>query len=348
MAKRKPKDSTALNDSIFHQVEVEELKSRLADLNERHKHTLAMFKESNAQLRAILGLKEEIEGHPPKHMKVLPSGETGESTAVLVASDWHLEERVDPKTVDGVNEFNPIIAEARVTKLFQRGLSMVEMTRHRTRIDTMVLAVLGDLISGYIHEDLAESNYLSPTEASLKAYRLVCGGIDFLLKEGKFKKLLVPCTIGNHSRTTKRPRIQTAAKNSFEWMLYHLLADKYSKEPRVEFSITDGYFNFVNVYATRLRFHHGDNVRYQGGVGGVEIPLNKALAQWNKYRPVDIDILGHWHTRKTATNFVVNGSLIGFNAFAVATKCSYEPPSQSFFLIHPKWGKTIEIPILFD
>jgi hypothetical protein len=224
-------------------------------------------------------------------------------------------------------------------------LSMVGMCRTRSRIDTLVLAVLGDLITNMLHEDQKESNYLSPTEATLKAYRLLCGGIDFLLKEGGFKKILVPCCYGNHGRNTVKPRVSTAAKNSYEWMMYNLVAERYANEPRLEFSIANGYLLFMEVYGTTLRLHHGDGIKYQGGVGGVGIPMNKAIAQWNKMRRADIDIIGHWHTRQTARDYVINGSLIGFSPYALSIKCSYEPPIQSFMLIHPRFGKTTEVPL---
>ena len=40
-----------------------------------------------------------------------------------------------------------------------------------------------------------------------------------------------------------------------------------------------------------------------------------------------------------------NGSLIGYNAYAMSIKADYEKPSQTFFLIHPRYGKTIVAPI---
>ncbi len=342
---RPPTNDSAATVKTLHDVELAGLRSRLADLNERYKHIVALLKESDDRLNAVMGLKDVIVGHDPKHIKVKVQGDAGESTAVLVASDWHLEERIDAATVNGVNEFTPQIAESRVGRFFQRGLSLVEMCRTRSKIDTLVLAVLGDLITNRLHEDQAESNYLSPTEASLKAYRLLCGGIDFLLENGQFKQLLIPCSFGNHGRSTQRMRISTSAKNSYEWMVYQLAAERYAADSRVQFSVADGYFNFLDVYDTKLRLHHGDDVRYQGGVGGITIPLNKAMAQWNKMRRVDIDVLGHWHQRQTGRDFVINGSLIGYSPYSIFIKASYEPPTQSFFLIHPEYGKTVEIPI---
>ena len=65
-------------------------------------------------------------------------------------------------------------------------------------------------------------------------------------------------------------------------------------------------------------------------------------------RKVELDIMGHWHVRDSAKDHIINGSVIGFNAYAIEIKASFEPPCQSFFMIHPEWGKTVEIPIFLN
>jgi hypothetical protein len=128
--------------------------------------------------------------------------------------------------------------------------------------------------------------------------------------------------------------------------MYHSLKQQFADEPRVEFIVSDGYHTYVKVFDTTLRFHHGHSVKYGGGVGGITIPLNKSIAQWNKGRKADIDILGHFHTFVDGGNFVVNGSLIGYSAYSLSIKASPEPPVQAFFLIDSQIGKTIVAPII--
>ena len=83
-------------------------------------------------------------------------------------------------------------------------------------------------------------------------------------------------------------------------------------------------------------------------MGGIFIPANKAIAQWNKVQWADLDVFGHFHQMKDGGNFVSNGSLIGFNAYALSIKADYEHPKQAFFLIDRKRGRTITAPIVFD
>ena len=63
--------------------------------------------------------------------------------------------------------------------------------------------------------------------------------------------------------------------------------------------------------------------------------MNKAIAQRNRTRTADIYCAGHFHQVFDGGNFVQNGSMIGYNAFAMAIKAAYEPPAQVMFAISP-------------
>lgn len=302
----------------------------------------AMLAEITKERDTALALKHGKLG-PLAPIAPLADGES-EATAFAIASDWHVEETVEGKTINHLNEFNLEIAEARIEKFFRSILRLVEIERAGTKIDHLVLALLGDLMTGYIHEELQESNGLSPTQTVLWLRRRIVAGLRLLLKEGKFKRILVPCCYGNHGRTTKKPRHATGAANSYEWMLYHILKDDV---PEVEWGIADGYHLNLNVCGRIIRFHHGDNVMYSGGIGGLTIPMEKAIAGWNRGREQApyCDVFGHHHTAMQNPRFISNGSLIGYGPFSLAIKAGFEPPQQTFFLLDSKRGRTGTFPI---
>ena len=103
---------------------------------------------------------------------------------------------------------------------------------------------------------------------------------------------------------------------------------------------------YLPVYGFTVRFVHGHQFRFGGGVGGVTIPLIKWLNIQNNNIMADYTVMGHWHQYFSGKNFICNGSLIGFNAFG--KKFGYEPPKQAFFLIDSRFGKTVEAPILLE
>jgi hypothetical protein len=272
---------------------------------------------------------------------------TSEATAFLIASDWHMEEEVKANTVNGLNSYNLSIMDRRTTAFFQNGLALVEMAQTRSTVNRIVLAYLGDFISGNIHDELMEGNLLLPADAIWRVQNILISGINFLLQNSKCD-LIVPCHSGNHGRMTKKQRIATEAGNSLEAFMYHNLALHFEKEKRVKFMVAEGYHTFLDVYGYVIRFHHGHAIKFNGGMGGIYIPVNKAIAQWNKARRADLDIFGHFHQFRDGGNFICNGSVIGYNAFALSIKAEYERPQQAFLLVDSKRGKTLVAPILVD
>ncbi len=156
----------------------------------------------------------------------------------------------------------------------------------------------------------------------------------------------VPLISGN---TTEKRRIQSYAENSFEYLLYRTLEAHYASNKRVTFRITEAYHNYLDVYGYVVRFHHGDFMQYGGGVGGITIPVNKAIAQWNQAVRADLDVFGHWHQLSFAKNFISNGSTIGHNQYGVSIKAGFEPPQQAFFLIDKKRKRyTLSCPLFTE
>jgi hypothetical protein len=273
----------------------------------------------------------------------------GSAIACAVLSDVHCEERVDSEDVPGTtNRYDPDIARQRVASFFQRTVLLMEASRHLWKIDTLCLGILGDIITGYLHDDNAESNYLAPFEAALFAEELLCSGLEYLLSKGQLAKLVVVCRYGNHGRNTKKPRAKTAAETNIEWLMYQHLMRRWQAETRISWHCDRGYHQYLNMNGLVTRWHHGDNVQYHGGSGGLRIPLQRAIDDWNRTLNADLDVLGHFHTLQFNGNSVVNGSVIGYNAYALASKCRYEPPRQAYFTIDRKRGVSSFSPIWTD
>ncbi len=315
------------------------------ELQKKYDKLLAMVEQQSGQLSSIESFSRSIDLASHDKIEVSQDGKTSESTAVILCSDLHYEETVDPRTVDGLNEYNPKIAKQRFEKVFQNGLKLINMTRSKSNIKKLVLWLGGDLITGYIHEELMENNAMSPIEASVDVYKMCVSAIDYMVDNGDFDEIVVVTSVGNHSRTTPKIRISTCVENNFEWLIYNFLATYYENSSTVKFKLSRGYFNYLDIYGKPIRFHHGNYVRYGGGVGGLTVPLNKAIAQWNQSRPAYLDVFGHYHQRLSSKNFVGNGSIIGYGPYSVSIKAAFEPPQQAFFLMHPSKGKTVEAPI---
>jgi hypothetical protein len=70
-----------------------------------------------------------------------------------------------------------------------------------------------------------------------------------------------------------------------------MIAAEFKDNDRVKFVIERGEFSYLKIFDNTVRFLHGDSVNYGGGVGGIHIPLRKAIAQWDKAVPADFTVL---------------------------------------------------------
>ncbi len=314
----------------------------LNHLKRKYAESIKTIANQEQEIRVLGAIGEGIETYQIEPCK--GSG-TSEGTAILVASDWHVEETVKPGIVSGLNEFTLDIAKERSIKFFTAGLRLIQLLQQDIRIDNVVLALLGDFISNDIHEEFPETNSLTPMQAIQYAQGLIISGIEFLLENSK-ANLIIPCHSGNHARTTKTTRFGTENGHSLEFLMYCNLSDHFRDNKRVTFIIPEGPHSYLDIYGQMIRFHHGHMIKYQGGIGGIFIPAFKAIAQWNKARHADLDIFGHFHQCKDGGNFICNGSLIGYNSFALSIKADYEPPKQQLLLIDKKRGRTCNWPIL--
>lgn len=269
-------------------------------------------------------------------------------TAVAVASDWHWAETVHSDNVNGLNEFNLDVARKRAEKFFQNTVRLCEVVSDDSHMDTLVLALLGDFINGQLREEAMENNSLRPMEEMVEVWKVLSGGIKYILDNTNLN-LVIPCHSGNHARTTRKIHWSTEAGNSLEYAMYHVLAKEFEGNERVKFIIPTSYHSYVDIHGFVIRFHHGHAIRYGGGIGGLFVPAFKAISQWQKGKHADLDVFGHFHQTKDGGNFICNGSLIGYNEYAVSIKCDYEKPRQTFFLVdHDRKEKTITTSVFLD
>jgi hypothetical protein len=263
----------------------------------------------------------------------------GEAIPLILASDWHVEERVDPEKVSGMNEYNPDIARRRAESFFRNACQLVKRDAKDSEIRRVVLAVLGDTFTGSIHPELMEINAMGPAEAARFAQSLLAGGLRFMLERLPGIAIDVVAVDGNHGRMTEKTRVSTRTENSLESFMYHSLAAQFADEGRIRWTIARGELVYLNLFDDfMVRFFHGDQFKFQGGVGGLTIPLNKKISGWDKARPAKLSCFGHWHQRLDGGNFLGNGSLIGMSAYSQHIAASPEEAQQQYALIHSRHG----------
>lgn len=311
-------------------------------------------KESGELVKRIIELERDlkilanIKEYPPTKYDI-PTPEIkkkNEATAIVQWSDWHLDEVVDFATVNGMNEYNKEIAKQRAFKLFENTVKLTDSQRSAVDINNIVLHLGGDAIGGYIHPELQQTNSMSPLEGIFYAKELMIAGIEYLLNHGRLKNMVVVTSRGNHPRLTPKMQFANDYSMNLETFLYWSLADHFKKEKTISFKIEQSELAYLTVYDKILRFFHGHQIKFAGGVGGITVPLHKAIYRWDANIKAYYNFMCDKHTYSTPVpNCQINGSLIGYNAYAVSHGFSFQPPLQSFTLLDSQRGVTIKAPI---
>ena len=326
--------------------EVARLRSEVANLKSRYKVALAAIDAERSRADSIAGLAGIKAASRPLTKTV--KGAKHAATMVVLLSDIHCEERVDPETVNGLNDYSLDVCQQRLEELHERFFRLLEHERQLAKIDRVVVWLGGDLLSGHIHDDTAELAQLAPLAATRWIGERLRGFIDAVADSAK--DVIVATNSGNHGRSTEKLRIGTEMEHSFEQHLYLTLASG-EKRKNVRWQVGTGYLNYLDLDGFRVRFHHGHAIKYGGGVGGITVPTNKAIAAWDAIQKADLTCFGHWHQFQwlRAGRYVANGSVIGHSAYATRIKAAYEPPCQAAIVIdHGRNEVTKAMPIYCD
>ncbi len=350
MARKSLRDDVAADvaaaSRLATDAEIARLRSELADAKGRYKAALQAIDAERARADTIAGLTgiEAVRRNGvPKTVR-----KKHDATMVVLLSDIHAEERVDPDTVNGLNDYSLDVCDQRMSELMERFAVLLEHERRLAKIDRVVVWLGGDFISGHIHDDTAELAQLAPLTATRWIGARLRGFLDAVSENAR--EVIVATNSGNHGRSTEKLRIGTELEHSFEQNLYLTMAAAESRK-NVRWQVGTGYLNYLDLDGFLIRFHHGHAIKYGGGIGGITIPTNKAIAAWDAVKRADLTCFGHWHQFQwlRAGRYVANGSVIGHSAYATRIKAAYEPPCQACIVIdHGRHEVTKAMPIYCD
>jgi hypothetical protein len=275
-----------------------------------------------------------------------PRSVTG--TAVLMISDIHFDEVVAKNQVGGSNEYNREIAVQSIKNTFRSATMLLKGFMSAPKYDGIVCPLIGDILSGNIHEELQLTNETPIQQSMLAVEEILIEGLGGLADE--FGKVHVPCVVGNHGRMTRKPQAKNRAFESFEWPIYQRLAAYFRKDSRLTFDIPDGPDAFFSVYKVRFCETHGDQFRGGDGVGGILVPIGRGLARKQMKQqamgdPFDVMIIGHWHQYVHLSNLIINGSIKGMDEYAYQGNFQFQEPEQALFVVHPELGVTVRWPV---
>lgn len=271
----------------------------------------------------------------------------GTATAMMLWSDWHVDELITPETTGGMNEWNPGIADKSIKQLVSNTLNLLEIEQRLVDLPRAVLWLGGDFLSGPIHKELEVTNTMSPDGAICWLKPRIKEAIRLLVTEGKFEEFTIVVSFGNHGRWTEKIQFKREWDVSREWWMCHELAQDAkewlgSDSDRVKWICGKSYQQIVEVEGYRCRFEHGHKNKYSEGIGGPLIPVNRKLGRLNLSGPTrsDWNFMGHFHTAGQLGTVIINSSMIGYAEYGDG-RFGYTDPSQTFLVMDEGHGVTL-------
>lgn len=292
------KDTITRELSISDKIEIDRKvireKATAREAGLKYRHLLQEYEQLEAQFNVFLNVRDDTSEPVVIHKKEHDPGRHI-ACPIIALSDWHFEETVDGETINGINEYNLEIAGRRWFNCIQNAMRLITMDRKHSTIDEALVWLGGDFITGYIHEEMQQVNSLSPVMAIRFAKKHIIAALEFMLQHGNFNRIIVVCNYGNHGRVDKKKIVSVGYRNSYEWAMYCDIAEYFAQkdERRIEMHIPKGFLQYAEVLGYVWRFMHGDYIRYQGGIGGLTVPLVKALHRYDTQRHADYTLLGH-------------------------------------------------------
>jgi len=268
-----------------------------------------------------------------------------EHIPVLLVSDAQVGEVIDSEETEFGRGYNTPIFRERYRELISTAIYLADQHVSKTWTYPGMLYVRGgDAISGGIHDELRETDDLTPLEAVRVVFEEEAAGIEKLVEF--FGKVDVKSVCGgNHDRSTKKPQSKKRVQHSYDALVDYMLANHFRNEPNVTFQFTKSPDVVFPIFERTALATHGDNIGGGGGTGFIGPVANIAkgvqkiiMEQVHMGRIIDHVFLGHFHTFHHCHAFTENGSFPGFSEFAKKFRMRPEPPTQTLQFWNSKHG----------
>jgi hypothetical protein len=295
------------------------------------------------------GLIEDLAGaatKPPRWLAPPKSKKGHRATACAILSDTHFDEVVRPAEVQYLNAYDRDIAEMRLRRWTNGIVTQSRDYLSGVTFDGGVVMLGGDIFSGGIHQELAETNADTMFGSVLHWSEQMASALTVLAEH--FGTLHVPVVVGNHGRMTRKSRAKLRARDNLDWLVAQMLARHFRDTPEVTFAIGDAADAEVQVYDHRYLLTHGDQVTGGGGIGGIWPPIMRMAARKRARYEFDTMVCGHWHQLIQSPGLIVNGSTKGYDEYAAVSNFAPERAQQAMWITTPENGITWSAPIFCD
>lgn len=321
--------------------EVEMLQQRVRELEA----ALAVGRREDVfQERILVALRQQLEAKTPTYSPAVipkPRKPDDEHEMALLWSDTHAGEIVSLEETNGLNAYDWNEMMRRHDEILRGVVSYVGHRPYPVR--KLHVWALGDMLSGNIHDELAETNEFPLVESAVQFGLDAAEWLERLVPE--FESIEFAGVVGNHTRLHKKPRAKQRYDN-FDWLVYHTMQQRLRAVGSIRWTIPKAQKWPVEIAGRRVVLTHGDGIRSTM----VDVPWGGIIRHFSKLsneyaragKPMDHLVVGHWHEANAIKNrrILVNGSVKGVDEYAIERFGGGEPPAQLLVTFHPRRGLT--------
>lgn len=320
-----------------------------------------IIEEVGQILRPVVENFEFPDVEPPLHLV----GKSDDPYSLLLSlNDIHFGDIVDPRRINGLNAYSPVIASRRLEHVVDVTKVWAHNYRQMGDVDELVVLLNGDNFSGMhnLHPDEAVE-YAKIGKQAMDSALLLSQAIWEL--SHYFPKVRVIAPAGdNHTRSTRKNATSSVAVETSWSSLHHeMIASLLVGVPHVEFSFAASYQTFFDIKGHTWAAAHGHMLKGGGGQLGIPAYALKRLLDATVSKGVilakNLDmaslppeeahnaiagiakhiIIGHFHQRFFAQfnggDVTIAPSLKGPDSFSTDVLAKYSPAAQMLYAIHP-------------
>lgn len=278
-------------------------------------------------------------------------------SAVLMLSDTHVGQVVTPEQTNGLGNYNFEIFLRRLARL-ERSIFSIVRDHTTTEVPELVIAMLGDMINGNLEHSVEAGQVNTLFDQFYSAGHALA---QFLRNLSALVPVVrVYACAGNHARwgTQKKSPTDNTYSN-LDMFLAEYVKALVRDIPAIQITLDKNFFtkfevqnwNFIATHGTHLR--GGDRMLgIPAHAIGRNISAQSQLAARAGQELPNYYLVGHLHRPITLPHtmgeFIANGGFVGIDGFGLAEAFNSSPPSQKFFLIHPKFGRSATYDLRLD
>ena len=281
----------------------------------------------------------------------------GQQKQIMVTplSDTHVGEQVYKEQMRNLNEYNLNIFNKRMYGWSNQIIKHANYRRQIAPVEELIIPMLGDMISGDIHEELARSNLANCMEQMIRGASIIAQALMYLAPH--FTKITIPCVVGNHGRMTRKPPMKDKYMD-WDYMLYQWIAAFCKNQENLKFHIPRSFMTTFKVYDKVVLIMHGDSISGAGSSGSITGAVAKlrGVFQYRKALQREIEdamdddaeiefdsvMIGHFHRIDEIDigtgELHICGTMKGPDEFAMQRLHAATKPKQLVTYWHPKYG----------